>query len=163
MTQRARKKILPISRLRRVINQEKRRGKKIVLANGIFDILHVGHVRYLEDAKKLGDILVVGINSDASARELKGRGRPIMNEEERAEIVAALSSVDYVTIFGEENAVPLIQTIKPHFHCKGTDYTEETVPEREAVLHHGGRVRITGDPKDHSTTYLLSRILGKKR
>lgn len=153
------KKILSIADIKKIVLQEKKKGKKISLANGLFDILHVGHVRYLQAAKKLADILIVGINSDASAWRIKGEGRPIMNEAERAEIIAALSCVDFVTIFQEDDAVALITALKPHYHCKGTDYTEETVPEREAVKSYGGKVQITGDPKSHSTSDLIARIL----
>ncbi len=151
-------KILPLKKLQEVITSEKEKGKRVVLANGIFDILHVGHVRYLQGARKKGDILVVGINSDRSARRNKGSGRPLMNEKERAQIISSLSCVSYVTIFNEDKATHLILTLKPYFHCKGTDYTERNVPEREAVLSYGGQICITGDPKAHSTTEIISRI-----
>jgi rfaE bifunctional protein nucleotidyltransferase chain/domain len=151
-------KILSVQKLRLRILSEKKKGKKIVLANGIFDILHVGHVRYLQDAKKKGDVLVVGLNSDRSARRNKGAGRPLMKEEDRAQIIASLSCVDYVTIFNEERATKLILSIKPHYHCKGTDYTERNVPEREAVLSYGGKICITGDPKGHSASEIISKI-----
>lgn len=153
------RKILPIQKLQSRIISEKKKGGKIVLANGIFDILHVGHVRYLNNAKEKGDILVVGLNSDRSARRNKGAGRPLMKEEDRAEIIASLSCVDYVTIFNEKRAIKLIQLIKPHYHCKGTDYTERNVPEREAVLSYGGKICITGDPKGHSASEIISRLL----
>lgn len=152
-------KILPLKKLLAVLASERKRGKKIALANGIFDILHVGHVRYLQGARKKGDILVVGLNSDRSARRNKSRGRPLMNEKERAQIISSLSCVDYVTIFNEDKATHLILAIKPHFHCKGTDYTERNVPEREAVVSYGGQVCITGDPKGHSTSEIISKIL----
>jgi rfaE bifunctional protein nucleotidyltransferase chain/domain len=129
------------------------------LANGLFDLLHVGHVRYLEAAKREGDILVVAINSDASARALKGPQRPIVPEAERAELVAALACVDYVTLFDEPTVEPLIRALAPVIHCKGTDYTPETVPERLAVLETGGRIAIVGDPKDHATRDLIRKIL----
>ncbi len=133
-------------------------GKKIVLANGCFDLLHVGHVRYLVAAKALGDILVVAINSDASVRQLKGAGRPIMNQDERAEIIAALACVDFVVIFDEPNVINVIQELKPAIQAKGTDYTETSVPEREIVQSFGGCVRIVGDPKNHATTDFIRMI-----
>jgi len=135
-------------------------GARIVLANGCFDVLHVGHVRYLAGARELGDVLVVGINSDAQVVRLKGAGRPIMPSAERAEIVAALESVTYVTIFDEPTVEQLLLTLKPDVHAKGTDYTEETVPERAVVRSYGGRVAIVGDPKDHSTSEILTRLGG---
>ena len=133
-------------------------GKKIVLANGCFDVLHAGHVRYLEGAKELGDVLVVAINSDAQVERLKGRGRPILPQHERAEIVASLEAVSLVTIFDERTVTELLLALKPDIHAKGTDYTEETVPERDVVRSYGGQVRIVGDPKDHSTSELIVRI-----
>lgn len=135
-------------------------GARIVLANGCFDVLHVGHVRYLAGARELGDVLVVGINSDAQVARLKGARRPIMPAAERAEIVAALESVTYVTIFDEPTVEQLLLTLKPDVHAKGTDYTEETVPERAVVRSYGGRVAIVGDPKDHSTSEILTRLGG---
>ncbi len=136
-------------------------GARIVLANGCFDVLHVGHVRYLAGARELGDVLVVGINSDAQVERLKGEGRPVMPATERAEIVAALESVTYVTIFDEPTVEQLLLTLKPDIHAKGTDYTEETVPERAVVRSYGGRVAIVGDPKDHSTSAILTRLGGQ--
>ncbi len=136
-------------------------GARIVLANGCFDVLHVGHVRYLSGARELGDVLVVGINSDAQVERLKGEGRPIMPAAERAEIVAALESVTYVTIFDEPTVEQLLLTLTPDVHAKGTDYTEETVPERDVVRSYGGRVAIVGDPKDHSTSAILTRLGGQ--
>jgi D-glycero-beta-D-manno-heptose 1-phosphate adenylyltransferase len=133
---------------------------RIVLANGCFDVLHVGHVRYLAGARELGDVLVVGINSDEQVARLKGAGRPVMPATERAEIVASLESVTYVTIFDEPTVEQLLLTLKPDVHAKGTDYTEETVPERAVVRSYGGRVAIVGDPKDHSTSQILTRIGG---
>src|SRR6185295_13108765 len=120
--------------------------------------LHVGHVRYLEGARRLGDSLVVAINSDRSVRELKGPGRPILNEKERAALVSALRCVDYVVVFDEPDVTRILETLRPAIHAKGTDYTEATVPERERVLAYGGQVRITGDPKDHSTKDVIKRI-----
>ena len=132
-------------------------GSTIVLANGCFDLFHVGHTRYLAAAKELGDVLVVGVNSDEQARRLKGEGRPVMPEAERAELVSALRCVDLVTIFAEPTVEELIRAIRPDFHAKGTDYTVDTVPERDIVRECGGRVAIVGDPKDHSSSLLLAR------
>ncbi len=133
-------------------------GSQIILANGCFDVIHVGHVRYLAGAKKLGGFLIVGINSDAQVRILKGGGRPFQPETERAEIVAAFRFVDAVTIFDEPNVEQLIRVIHPDIHAKGTDYTVDSVPERETVIACGGRVAIVGDPKDHSSTGLIETI-----
>ena len=140
------------------IATENTKGSRIVLANGCFDILHAGHVRYLEGARALGDLLVVGINSDAQVARLKGEGRPILPERERAELVASLQAVDLVTIFAEPTVTELLLAIKPNVHAKGTDYTEETVPERDVVRSYGGSVRIVGDPKDHSTSEMIRRL-----
>lgn len=144
------------------IAAENTKGSRIVLANGCFDILHAGHVRYLEGARALGDLLVVGINSDAQVARLKGEGRPILPERERAELVASLQAVDLVTIFAEPTVTELLLAIKPNVHAKGTDYTEETVPERDVVRSYGGSVRIVGDPKDHSTSEILKKVSGKQ-
>ena len=133
-------------------------GARIVLANGCFDVLHVGHIRYLASARELGDILVVGINSDEQVAIQKGAGRPVLPATERAEIVAALESVTYVTIFDEPNVEHLLLTLKPDVHAKGTDYTTETVPEREIVRGYGGRTAIVGDPKNHSSSEFLEAI-----
>jgi rfaE bifunctional protein nucleotidyltransferase chain/domain len=133
-------------------------GARIVLANGCFDVLHVGHVRYLAGARALGDVLVVGINSDEQVAIQKGPGRPVLPASERAEIVAALESVTYVTIFEEPTVEQLLLTLKPDVHAKGTDYTTESVPERDVVRSYGGEVAIVGDPKDHSTTEIIARI-----
>ena len=133
-------------------------GRSIALANGCFDVLHVGHVRYLEGAKAEADRLVVAMNDDDSVRKLKGPGRPILSAGDRAELVSALRPVDYVLIFSELDVNELLRTLKPDVHCKGTDYTVETVPERDTVLSYGGRTAIVGDPKDHSTRGLLARI-----
>jgi rfaE bifunctional protein nucleotidyltransferase chain/domain len=134
-------------------------GKRIVLANGCFDLLHVGHVRYLRAARALGDVLVVGLNSDASVGRLKGRGRPVMPAEERAELVAALADVDAVVVFDDDRADALIARLRPDVHAKGTDYREDNVPEREAVRAAGGRVAIAGDPKSHATRDLIRTIV----
>lgn len=140
----------------------RRSGARVVLANGCFDLLHVGHVRYLEAARALGDLLVVGINSDEQVRRLKGEGRPLVVARERAELIAALRAVDLVTIFDEPTVENLLLALRPDVHAKGTDYTEETVPEREVVRAYGGRVAIVGDPKDHSTTEIIETLLGKE-
>jgi rfaE bifunctional protein nucleotidyltransferase chain/domain len=142
------------------IEQARSAGARIVLANGCFDVLHVGHVRYLAGARALGDVLVVGINSDEQVARLKGAGRPVMPAAERAELIASLESVTYVTIFNEPTVEQLLLTLKPDVHAKGTDYTEETVPERAVVRSYGGRVAIVGDRKDHSTSAILTRIGG---
>ena len=144
------------------IATEKTKGSQIVLANGCFDILHAGHVRYLEGARALGDLLVVGINSDAQVARLKGEGRPILPERERAELVASLQAVDLVTIFAEPTVTELLLAINPNVHAKGTDYTEETVPERDVVRSYGGRVAIVGDPKNHSTSEILRKVSGEQ-
>ena len=140
------------------VAKERKAGKTIAFANGAFDVLHVGHVRYLQDAARQADVLVVGINSDASVRAIKGEGRPVMDERERAELISAIRGVSYVTIFRDSSPGRLIAVLKPDVHCKGTDYTPETVPEREIVLRYGGRIAIVGDPKDHSTTSILQRL-----
>ena len=151
-------RVLTRERLLERTAEARRAGRSIAFANGCFDLLHVGHVRYLEGAKREGDRLVVAINSDASVRGLKGPSRPILSQADRAELVAALRAVDYVVIFDEPTVTPLLELLKPDVHCKGTDYTVETVPERETVKAYGGRIAIVGDPKDHSTTDLLSRL-----
>ena len=136
----------------------RRGGRSIAFANGCFDLLHVGHVRYLEAASKEADLLVVGVNDDQIVRELKGAGRPILPSSDRAELIAALRCVDYVVVFPEPTVGPLLEALRPEVHCKGTDYTVDTVPEREIVKSYGGRTAIVGDPKDHSTRDLLARI-----
>jgi rfaE bifunctional protein nucleotidyltransferase chain/domain len=141
------------------VEADRRLGKTIVLTNGCFDLLHVGHIRYLQAAAAIGDILITAINSDAQVRALKGEGRPAMPENERAELISALRFVDYVTVFNEPTVTELILAIKPDFHAKGTDYTAETVPEREIVRAVGGKVVIVGDPKDHSSTELIQQIV----
>jgi rfaE bifunctional protein nucleotidyltransferase chain/domain len=139
---------------------EREEGARIVLANGCFDVLHVGHVRYLAGARALGDVLVVGVNSDEQVAIQKGDGRPVLPQDERAEIVAALEMVNYVTVFEEPTVEELLLAIRPDVHAKGTDYTTETVPERDVVRSYGGEVAIVGDPKDHSTSEILARIGG---
>jgi rfaE bifunctional protein nucleotidyltransferase chain/domain len=149
--------------LREQVERWRRAGESIVLANGNFDLLHVGHVRYLGGAKRLGGKLIVAINSDESVRALKGEGRPIMPAEERAEIVAALEDVDGVIIFPELDVRGLIREIRPDIQAKGTDYTEETVPERDAMAEVGGRVAIVGDTKNHSTSQMIRSRLAPRR
>ncbi len=153
-----REKILPRDELRARVETHRAKSQRVVLANGIFDVLHVGHVRYLEGAKREGDILVVAVNCDASATRLKGPGRPVLGEQARAQLVAALAAVDYVTIFEEPNVEPLLEALRPAVHAKGTDYTADTVPEREAARRVGARVAIVGDAKQHSTTELLQQV-----
>jgi rfaE bifunctional protein nucleotidyltransferase chain/domain len=140
------------------LDRERALGHTIAFANGCFDVLHVGHIRYLQDASRVADVLVVAVNGDDSVRELKGEGRPVMNATERAEIISAIRGVAYVTIFDDATPARLLQTLRPDFQCKGTDYTPDSVPEAEIVRAYGGRVVIVGDPKDHSTTEILRRM-----
>jgi D-glycero-beta-D-manno-heptose 1-phosphate adenylyltransferase len=156
-------KILSREELRRQVAEWRGAGDSITLANGGFDLLHVGHVRYLRSAKQLGGRLIVAVNSDASVRALKGEGRPLVPEAERAEILAAFEGVDAVVIFSEPDVRALIREIRPDVHAKGTDYSVETVPERDEVHAYGGRVEIVGDPKDHSTTEMIRSRLGRPR
>jgi len=156
-------KILTREELRARAAAWKRAGERITLANGCFDLLHVGHVRYLQAAKELGGKLVVAVNSDSSVRTLKGELRPIMPEHERAEILAALASVDAVVIFSEPDVRALIREIQPDIQAKGTDYTAESVPERDVVTSYGGRVAIVGDPKDHSATEIIRSHLTPRK
>jgi len=153
------KKIFTREELQQQVTEWRQAGDSITLANGGFDLLHVGHVRYLRAAKQLGGRLVVAVNSDLSVRNLKGDGRPLVPEDERAEILAALSDVDAVVIFPELDVRAIIREIRPDIHAKGTDYTAETVPERDEVLACGGRVEIVGDPKVHSTSELIRACL----
>jgi rfaE bifunctional protein nucleotidyltransferase chain/domain len=143
----------------RVADRLRAAGKRIVLANGCFDLLHVGHVRYLEAARALGDVLFVGINADAAVARLKGPGRPLMPAAERAELLAALRAVDHVVVFDDDTADTLITAIRPDIHAKGTDYTPDTVPERDTVRAYGGRVVIVGDPKAHATRDAIETIV----
>jgi rfaE bifunctional protein nucleotidyltransferase chain/domain len=154
-------KVLSREQLERRVAAERAAGRTIAFANGCFDLLHVGHVRYLESAAREGDVLIVAINDDESVRALKGPGRPILSAADRAELVAALRCVDFVVIFSEPTVGPLLIALKPDVHCKGTDYTVDSVPERDVVRGYGGRIAIVGDPKDHSTRDLLARIAGK--
>jgi rfaE bifunctional protein nucleotidyltransferase chain/domain len=153
-----REKILSREGLNGILAEHRRSGRKIVFANGIFDLLHAGHVRYLQAARAAGDILVVGVNSDASTRKLKGEGRPILTERARAALVAALGAVNYVVVFDELDVRTLLNEFQPHVHAKGTDYTAETVPERDLAATLGIRVAIVGDRKDHSTRDLIARL-----
>jgi len=154
--------VLSREELIRRVAEARKGGKRVVLANGCFDVLHVGHVRYLAGARELGDMLVVGINSDEQVAIQKGAGRPVMPAIERAEIVAALEPVTYVTIFNEPTVEELLLALKPDVHAKGTDYTTDTVPERDVVRSYGGQVAIVGDPKDHSTSSIIARLGGTK-
>lgn len=155
--------ILSRARLVERVAAERRDGRTIAFANGVFDLLHVGHVRYLEAAAQEGDVLVVAVNDDDSVRQLKGEGRPILTAEHRATLVAALRCVDFVVVFPEPTVGPLLEALRPDVHCKGTDYTVDSVPERAVVAAYGGRTAIVGDPKDHSTRDLLSRIANESR
>jgi D-glycero-beta-D-manno-heptose 1-phosphate adenylyltransferase len=152
--------VLPLDDLVRRVAAHRQAGETIALANGCFDVLHVGHVRYLQASAEEADWLVVAINDDASVRLLKGEGRPILSAADRAELVAALRGVDYVVIFGGRTVGAVIEALEPDVHCKGTDYTVESVPERAMVAAYGGRTAIVGDPKDHSTRDLLARVRG---
>jgi len=155
-------KILTREELQRRLDSHRRKCERVVLTNGCFDLLHVGHVRYLEGAKGEGDVLVVAVNSDAGVRRLKGAGRPVLPAEERAELVAALAAVDYVLIFDEPDVEALLEALRPDVHAKGTDYTPENVPEREVANRLGIRVVIVGDRKRHSTRDILAQIAGGK-
>jgi D-glycero-beta-D-manno-heptose 1-phosphate adenylyltransferase len=156
-------KIVSREQLKERVAKWRRAGSRLTLANGCFDLLHVGHVRYLRAAKELADKLVVAVNSDDSVRELKGAGRPLMPAAERAEILAALADVDAVVIFPENDVRAIIREIRPDFQAKGTDYTAENVPERDEVVGCGGRVAIVGDPKDHSATEIIRSRLTPRR
>jgi len=154
----AHSRILDRSEITIAVETARSRGKRIVFANGCFDVLHAGHVRYLEAARALGDILIVAVNSDKQARRLKGAGRPLLPQDQRAEIVAALDAVDLVTIFDEPTVTELLLALKPDIHAKGTDYAEETVPERDVVRSFGGQVAIVGDPKNHSSSEMIKKV-----
>jgi D-glycero-beta-D-manno-heptose 1-phosphate adenylyltransferase len=162
LTPDASRKVLKKAELMAAVARARAVGLRVVLANGCFDLIHVGHIRYLQAARACGDILVVGINSDEAVRQLKGEGRPVMPQEERAEIIAALSCVDHVTIFDAPTVEDLLLTIKPDVHAKGTDYTIESVPERDVVRSYGGAVAIVGDPKTHSTSSMLIDLSSRK-
>jgi rfaE bifunctional protein nucleotidyltransferase chain/domain len=155
-----------VQKLAQVVEQRERwraEGKTVALANGVFDLIHVGHVRYLEGAKELADCLVVAVNSDASTRAYKGPGRPHIPEGERAEMVAALACTDRVVVFDEPNVRNIIRALKPDVHVKGTDYTPDSIPEADEVRAYGGRVAVAGDPKNHSTTELAQRLQAERR
>jgi len=153
-------RVVTEDRLVALVTADRVAGRTVAFANGCFDLLHVGHVRYLQGASREADRLVVAVNADTSVRGLKGPGRPLLGEAERAELVAALRGVDYVVVFADATVDRLLRLLEPDVHCKGTDYTVATVPERETVQAYGGRIAIVGDPKDHSTRDLLSRIKG---
>jgi rfaE bifunctional protein nucleotidyltransferase chain/domain len=150
--------VLSLAELETAVSGDRAAGRTIAFANGVFDLLHVGHVRYLQAAAAEADRLIVAVNADASVRRLKGEGRPILDERARAELVSAIGGVDYVVIFEDDTVGPLLTRLKPDVHCKGTDYTVESVPERAIVQAYGGRTAIVGDPKDHSTRDLLARL-----
>lgn len=156
-------RIVTLPELERAVAAERAKGRTVALANGVFDLLHVGHARYLQGAATEADVLVVGVNDDDSVRTLKGEGRPILPAADRAELVAALRGVDYVVIFAGPTVGPLLEAIRPDVHCKGTDYTVESVPERQVVTAYGGRTAIVGDPKDHSTRDLIARLRDTER
>jgi rfaE bifunctional protein nucleotidyltransferase chain/domain len=158
----AAEKILGREQLKERVNGWRKAGDSITLANGCFDLLHVGHIRYLHAAKQLGGRLIVAINSDDSVRALKGEGRPLMPAEERAEILSALEDVDAVVIFPERDVRALIRELRPDVHAKGTDYAADTVPERDVVAECGGRVEIVGDPKDHSASEIIRARIGRR-
>jgi D-glycero-beta-D-manno-heptose 1-phosphate adenylyltransferase len=155
---RARSKIGSLEEVRERVLAARGAGRTVALANGVFDLLHVGHVRYLQGARAEADVLVVGVNGDDSVRRLKGPGRPILPAEDRALLVAAQRAVDHVVVFEEDDVRHLLLALRPDVHCKGTDYTTETVPEREVVRSYGGRIAIVGDPKAHDTRALLARL-----
>ena len=159
----SRGKIVSLETLRAGLDAARARGQSIVLANGIFDLLHAGHVRYLQAAKREGHVLVVAVNSDSSARQLKGPGRPVMDERGRAELVAALAAVDFVVVFNELNVEAVLEALRPNVHAKGTDYAPETVPERATAARLGIRVAIVGDPKQHSTSGLFASLRKRSR
>lgn len=152
-------KTIELETARRSVAKARSEGKRVVLANGCFDLLHVGHIRYLQGAKAQGDLLVVAVNGDRSVASLKGTGRPLLNATERTELVAALVAVDWVVVFEQDTVTEVIEALSPDVHCKGTDYTEETVPERDVMRRLGGVTRIVGDPKDHSTRDLIGQVL----
>ena len=156
-------KIYRREKLSEIVNKLKKQGKTVGFANGCFDLLHVGHIRYLKDAKKNCDVLIVALNTDESVKRLKGEGRPHTPLNERLEILEAIEFVDYLTFFNEDTVEHTLRILKPDIHFKGTDYTVETVPERKVMEELGGKVMIVGDPKDHSTTEILERIKNEKR
>ena len=150
--------VVTLDELDALVAADRAAGRSLALANGVFDLLHVGHIRYIEGAKAEADRLIVAVNDDESVRALKGEGRPVMGQADRAELIAALRAVDYVVVFSGRTVTDVLRRYKPDVHCKGTDYTVETVPERPIVESYGGRTAIVGDPKDHSTRDLVSRL-----
>ncbi len=155
------KNLYSLPELTEIIKEHKNQDQKIVLANGCFDLIHIGHIRYLRASKKRGDILVVALNSDSSVRRLKGRGRPLLNLKERVNIISSFSFVDYITSFDELNVKKVLLSLKPDIHAKGSDYTKETVPEKETVKEYGGDIAITGGPKIKSTSQIIEEIARK--
>ena len=151
-------KLKKLDELKKIVEELKNNGKTVVFCNGCFDIIHVGHIRYLKEASSFGDVLILALNSDSSVRELKGEGRPVTNQSERAEILAEFPFINFLIFFDEPDVNRLLIELKPHYHAKGTDYTPETVPERNTVLSYGGNIIITGDPKDHSCTEVVTKI-----
>lgn len=154
-------KVFELGKLKEIVESEKAHGKRVIFANGVFDILHVGHIRYLKGAKALGDILVVAVNSDSSVKSYKGDDRPHTPEQERLEILSSLDMIDYIVLFSDPDVENLLLELKPHVQAKGTDYTEETVPEKDIVASYGGKVAIVGDPKDHSSTEMIDKVRSK--
>jgi rfaE bifunctional protein nucleotidyltransferase chain/domain len=154
-------KLRSLEELKQIVSSKKSEGSRVVFANGCFDVLHVGHVRYLRDALDQGDLLIVGLNSDESVRRLKGEGRPVLDQEHRAFLLAALECIDYILIFEDDTVDRLLIELKPHLHCKGGDYTPETVPEKETVAQYGGSTSITGGGKVQSTRWLFEEIRRK--
>ncbi len=154
-------KIKTLEELKAIVSQIRASGRRIVFANGCFDLMHAGHIRYLQGARALGNVLILGVNSDACVTALKGKGRPLQAEADRAEILASMDCVDYVLLFDAPTVDGILKELKPDIHAKGTDYTEENVPERETVRAYGGRIAIVGDPKDHSTRDLIQTILSR--
>jgi rfaE bifunctional protein nucleotidyltransferase chain/domain len=155
------RKLHSLPRLKEIIEAQKRKGKKIVLTNGCFDLIHVGHIRYLRDSKEKGDVLVLALNSDSSIRQLKGKGRPILKEKERVDICSSISYVDYITVFKEKTVENILRVLQPDVHAKGSDYTEETVPEKATVRSYGGGIAITGGPKVRSTSQIIEQIINR--
>lgn len=157
-------KLYSLSQLTKIVQEHKKRGQRVVLTNGCFDLIHAGHIRYLKGSKRKGDILVVALNSDSSIRKLKGKGRPILNQKERVEILSSFYFVDYITFFKDKNVEKVLLSLKPDIHAKGSDYTKETVPEKETVKAYGGKIAITGGPKIRSASQLIEKIvLGTKK
>ena len=151
--------VVDLERARSECERARAAGARVVFANGHFDLLHVGHVRYLQGAREQGDVLIVGVNDDEATRRLKGPGRPILPAEARAELVAGMEAVDFVVVFSGEDVASVLRSLRPDVHCKGTDYREDTVPERDVMRELGGETRIVGDPKDHATRDFLGRVL----